>query len=107
MESLYYYADMSQALREIHRVLAPGGLFVTVVDLYQENKPSHQWIENLKVPVQLLRTSLIIARCSNEAGFVDVQDERILDPTPIPDDYTGGSFHITRGLLLHIARTVR
>ena len=33
MESLYYYADMSAALSEIKRVLKPGGLFVTVVDL--------------------------------------------------------------------------
>ena len=42
------------ALKEIRRVLQPGGRFVTVVDLYQENKPSHQWVDHLKVPVQLL-----------------------------------------------------
>jgi ubiquinone/menaquinone biosynthesis C-methylase UbiE len=57
MESLYYYADIRKALREIARVLQPGGTFVTVVDLYQENLPSHQWIETLKVPVQLLSTA--------------------------------------------------
>ena len=53
MESLYYYTDISKAVGEIARVLKPGGLFVVVVDLYQENLPSHQWIETLKVPVQL------------------------------------------------------
>ncbi len=51
MESLYYYTNMIAALREIHRVLKSGGLFVTVIDLYLENLPSHQWIETLKVPV--------------------------------------------------------
>ena len=44
MESLYYYADLLVALKEIRRVLNPGGPFVTVVDLYQENEPSGQWI---------------------------------------------------------------
>ena len=34
MESLYYYRNVLQALKEIHRVLKPGGLFVAVVDLY-------------------------------------------------------------------------
>jgi ubiquinone/menaquinone biosynthesis C-methylase UbiE len=91
MESLYYYADIRKALREIARVLQPGGTFVTVVDLYQENLPSHQWIETLKVPVQLLNTaeyrSLLEA-----AGFMSIRDERLLDPTPVPDDYVTGSF---------------
>src|SRR6266851_590792 len=40
MESLYYYTNMIAALREIHRVLKSGGLFVTVIDLYLENLPS-------------------------------------------------------------------
>src|SRR6185436_5638829 len=52
MESLYYSADLLVALKEIRRVLNPGGPFVTVVDLYQENEPSGQWIADLKVPVQ-------------------------------------------------------
>ena len=56
MESLYYYADITKALSEICRVLKPGAVFVTVVDLYEENAPSHQWIETLKVSVQLLST---------------------------------------------------
>jgi ubiquinone/menaquinone biosynthesis C-methylase UbiE len=91
MESLYYYADIEAAAREIRRVLQPGGLFVTVVDLYNENEPSHQWIDNLNVPVHLLSTddyrSLL-----ERVGFSNVRDERVIDPTPVPEDYTGTTF---------------
>lgn len=91
MESLYYYSDVGSALREIARVLADRGRFVTVVDLYRENEPSHQWIPTLKVPVHLLSIQDYRGLLT-EAGFVNVIDERLFDPTPVPDDYTGGSF---------------
>ena len=91
MESLYYYADIETAAREIKRVLQPGGIFVTVVDLYRENEPSHQWIETLKVPVHLLSAAeyrLLL----EQAGFCGIRDERLLDPTPVPDIYSGTTF---------------
>ncbi|HKP35793.1 MAG TPA: methyltransferase domain-containing protein [Pyrinomonadaceae bacterium] len=91
MESLYYYRNIPKALTEIHRVLRPAGLFVAVVDLYWENEATHQWVDDLKVPVELLSIddyrSLFI-----DAGFANIRDQRILDPRPVPDDYTGGSF---------------
>ncbi len=91
MESLYYYADIAKALTEIHRVLKPGGLFVAVVDMYWESDATHQWVEMLNVPVQLL--SIEEYRSLFEgARFDSVSDERILDPRPVPDDYTSGSF---------------
>jgi len=91
MESLYYYRNIPKALSEIHRVLKAGGLFVAVVDLYCESEATHQWIDTLKVPVELLSIddyrSLFI-----DAGFVNIFDERLIDPTPIPENYTGSSF---------------
>jgi ubiquinone/menaquinone biosynthesis C-methylase UbiE len=91
MESLYYYENMGRAVAEVHRVLRPRGLFVAVVDLFEENEPSHQWVEQLKVPVHLLSTAQYRA-LFEQAGFAEVSDERLYDPTPVPFEYTGGSF---------------
>jgi SAM-dependent methyltransferase len=91
MESLYYYENLPRALSEIHRVMKPGGTFSAVVDLYQESEATHQWIETLKVPVQLL-SAADYRSMFTAAGFAAVQDERVYDPRPVPDDYTGGSF---------------
>src|SRR6185503_3748862 len=79
MESLYYYRDIPKALKEIHRVLKPQGVFVAVVDLYWENAPTHQWIDTLKVPVQLLRIEDYRALLT-KAGFANIRDERVYDP---------------------------
>jgi SAM-dependent methyltransferase len=91
MESLYYYGDMLAALQEIKRVLKPGGLFVTVVDLYQENEPTRRWVDDLKVPVQFLSVADYHSLFEH-AGFGNVSDRRLYDPAPIPAEYNGGSF---------------
>jgi SAM-dependent methyltransferase len=91
MESLYYYANIPAALNDIHRTLQAGGIFVTVIDLYRESRASHQWVEQLKVPVQLLSIDDYRSLFAG-AGFVNIRDQRLLDPRPVPDDYTGGSF---------------
>ena len=91
MESLYYYANLTAALKEVHRTLRAGGIFVTVIDLYRENKASHQWVEQLKVPVQLLSIDDYRSLFAG-AGFVNIRDQRLFDPRPVPDDYTGSSF---------------
>jgi arsenite methyltransferase len=98
MESLYYYEDMVSALKEIARVLDHGGKFHCVVDLYQENRPSHQWVEQLKVPVQLLSTSEYRSLFA-AAGFTNVRDQRLHDPAPLPETYSGDSFKSLQDLI--------
>jgi ubiquinone/menaquinone biosynthesis C-methylase UbiE len=97
MESLYYYANIPVALKEIARVLERGGRFTCVVDLYEESKATHQWIKQLKVPVQLLSSSQYIS-LFEAAGFQNVRAGRIFDPRPVPDDYSGGSFETREDL---------
>jgi ubiquinone/menaquinone biosynthesis C-methylase UbiE len=92
MESLYYYRDLPKALKEINRVMKAGGLFCAVVDMYWESPATHQWVESLKVPVQLLRVEQYRSLFQN-AGFTNVRDQRVIDPRPVPDDYTSGSFN--------------
>lgn len=98
MESIYYYADMASALREVRRVISPGGVFLAVVDLYEENEPTHQWVEQLNVPVQLLSIPRY-RELLNESGFDNIQDSRLYDSTPVPDDYTGSSFKTREDLV--------
>jgi hypothetical protein len=93
---------MIAALREIHRVLKSSGLFVTVIDLYLENLPSHQWIETLKVHVHLLGIP-DYRSMFEQAGFVNVKDERLYDPSPVPENYSGGSFKTRDDLLQYKA----
>lgn len=91
MESLYYYENIPKALSEIHRVLRPGGRFFAVVDMYRESEATHQWIDLLKVPVQLLSIDEYRS-LFGDARFANIKDERVIDPRPVPDDYTSGSF---------------
>ena len=91
MESLYYYRNIAGALKQIHRVMKAGGIFAAVVDLYWESEATHQWVDDLKVPVQLLSIAQY-RKLFADAGFINVQDQRVYDPRPVPDDYTSGSF---------------
>jgi ubiquinone/menaquinone biosynthesis C-methylase UbiE len=102
MESLYYYSDMAAALSEIRRVLQPAGLFVAVLDLYWENEPSHQWIEQLKVPVQLLSIAEYHAQFE-VAGFLDVRDERMYNPKLGTEDDSSGSFKTREDYMNYLA----
>jgi ubiquinone/menaquinone biosynthesis C-methylase UbiE len=49
MEAFYYASDPLQTLREVGRVLRPGGTFSCAVNYYEENVHSHAWQDNISV----------------------------------------------------------
>ena len=69
VESFYYFENPERALREVHRVLAPGGSLWIINHLSKENELSLRWLPHLKVPVQLLSAEeygALFERCGFE-----------------------------------------
>jgi SAM-dependent methyltransferase len=91
VESAYYWPDPARALREVFRVLQEGGSAWLLLNYYRENPQSRQWGDILAVPVHHLSAE-DWAYFFREAGFADVAWERIPDPTPAPENYSGRWF---------------
>ena len=109
VESAYYWPDPARGLREIFRVLREGGAAWVLINFYRENPHAHQWREILTVPAFLLSAEEWAALFRG-AGFSEVAWERIPDPTPVPETYTGKwfrdaaqlrAFRETGALLVH------
>jgi len=90
IESAYYWPDPAAGLREIGRVTAPGGSAWILINYYRENSECHQWAPLLP-PTHLLSGDEW-GDLFRQAGFGDVHHDRIPDPTPTPDEYTGRWF---------------
>jgi SAM-dependent methyltransferase len=86
IESLYYHPDITASLREVHRVLAPGGAAYLMVNFFKENPYTHHWAGLIKVPVHLLGGDEYVAK-AREAGFAKCRWETVPDPTPVPEHY--------------------
>ncbi len=91
VESAYYWPDPARALREIFRVLQEGGSAWLLLNYYRENPHSRQWGDILEVPVHHLSAE-DWAGLLRDAGFAEVAWERIPDPTPAPETYSGRWF---------------
>lgn len=91
VESFYYYADQDRALAELFRVMAPHGRLFILINLYKDNVYSLQWVDKLKVPVQV-RSRAEYVELLQKHAFENVEARQIPDDTPTPDDYKTTSF---------------
>jgi ubiquinone/menaquinone biosynthesis C-methylase UbiE len=91
VESAYYWPDPAAGVKEMVRVLRPGGAAWILINYYRDNPHCHQWGPLLAVPTKLLSAEewaglFDAARCAH------VSHERMVDPSPSPDTYTGRWF---------------
>jgi SAM-dependent methyltransferase len=91
VESSYYWPDPVKGISEIYRVLHEGGSAWILINYYRDNIYCHQWGALLPIPAKLFSAEEW-AGMFRAAGFVDVATERIVDPTPTPEVYTGRWF---------------
>ena len=80
VEAFYYLPKLNDALREVRRLLKPGGKFACVIDFYEENTESHGWPERVGLEMSLMsedtwRAAFVLA------GLKVVVHRRVLAPT--------------------------
>ena len=91
VESAYYWHDAARGLREIFRVLAPGGSAWILINYYRDNPYCHQWGALYEIPSHLL-SAAEWQGLFRDVGFRNVHDRRIPDLSPTPEVYTGRWF---------------
>jgi arsenite methyltransferase len=91
VESAYYWPEPGAGMREIFRVLRPGGAAWILINYYRDNLHCHQWGPLLAVPTHLLLAGEWMD-FFRAAGFMDVVQERVVDPSPSPKVYSGRWF---------------
>lgn len=91
VESSYYWPDPAVGMKEIFRVLQDGGSAWVLINYYRDNLHCHQWGDLLAVPTQLLLAEEW-AELWRGAGFTNVVQERVVDPSPSPETYRGRWF---------------
>ena len=78
MEAFYYASDPAETLREVRRVLRPGGTFYCAVNYFEENVHSHGWQAN--IDVEMTRWSAAEYReAFRDVGLAVAEQDRIAD----------------------------
>lgn len=91
VESAYYWHDPARGVREMFRVLEPGGSAWLLINFYRNNADCHQWQKHFQIPTHLLSAEEW-QQHFRAAGFGEVRERRIPDLSPTPDVYTGRWF---------------
>lgn len=91
VESSYYWPDRAAGIREIFRVLKPGGSAWMLINYYRDNPHCHQWGGLLEVKTHLL-SAAEWSELFCAAAFGNVKHERIVDASPTPEVYRGRWF---------------
>lgn len=76
MEAVYYAADPDRVLREVRRVVVPGGSVHVLLDYYKENAASHPWPVETGLAMDL-RSEREWRDALVEAGFTNVASDRL------------------------------
>lgn len=91
VESAYYWPDPAPGIREIFRVLRPGGSAWILINYFRDNPYCHQWGPLYDIPTHLF-SAAEWQGLFGDAGFREVSHRRIPDPSPTPEVYTGRWF---------------
>lgn len=84
MEAFYYAAQPRETLRELRRILRPGGTFCCAVDYYEESVHTRRWDEWVDVPMTRWSRAEY-AEAFREAGFHVAAQNNVPDrETEIP-----------------------
>jgi arsenite methyltransferase len=80
IESFYYFESQEMVLRELMRVLQPGGALFLLFCLYKENLGSLEFPDWVRVPVHLRSISEYKRILENE-GWEDIETQEFLSDT--------------------------
>ena len=85
VEAFYYFENAEKALREIHRVMSPGGSMWILNLISKENELSLRRLGDLKVPVHLLSAEEY-GDLFEQCGFVGYEYQMIPDCAPVSEE---------------------
>jgi len=89
LENFYFFPDPVSVLRELHRVLLPGGRLAIAVSVHKENAPACEWAAGLKIPVQA-HSAADYRQMLQAEGFVDISVEQWTDAEGDEDPFPIG-----------------